>query len=214
MNVNLIGKTFGRLKVIDNGKIVKRTDGRSRRYWVCICECGNIAEVETSKLTTGHTQSCGCLAKERIAKVNYKNGLCQSRIYRIHRNMINRCYNPNFTMYYCYGARGISVCDEWKNKETGFQNFYEWAIRNGYTDELSIDRIDVEKGYCPENCRWITLKEQANNKRNTKRVKVNGEVDTVANWSRRLGISYWNLLNYAKGGKNEKYPELKVECVE
>ena len=117
-------------------------------------------------------------------------------------------------MYYCYGARGITVCDEWKNKETGFQNFYEWAIRNGYTDELSIDRIDVEKGYCPENCRWITLKEQANNKRNTKRVKVNGEVDTVANWSRRLGISYWNLLNYAKGGKNEKYPELKVECVE
>lgn len=213
MNVNLIGKTFGRLKVIDNGKIVKRKDGRNRRYWVCICECGNIAEVETNKLTSGHTQSCGCLAKERAAKVNYKNGLSQSRIYQIHRNMINRCNNPNVPMYYCYGARGITVCDEWKDKETGFQNFYDWAIHNGYTDELTIDRIDVEKGYCPENCRWITMKEQAGNKRNTKRVKVNGEVDTVANWSRRLKVSYWNLLNYAKGGKNEKYPELKVESV-
>lgn len=214
MNVNLIGKTFGRLKVIDNGKIVKSNDGRSRRYWVCICECGNIAEVETSKLTSGHTKSCGCIAKERISKVNYKNGLSQSRIYRTHRNMINRCYNKNVDMYYCYGAKGITVCDEWKNKETGFQNFYDWAIHNGYTDELTIDRIDVAKGYCPENCRWITMDEQANNKNNTKRLKINGEIDTVANWSRRLKVSYWNLLNYAKGGKNEKYPELKVERVE
>jgi hypothetical protein len=116
-------------------------------------------------------------------------------------------------MFKHYGARGIRVCDDWKNKENGFECFSKWAFDNGYKESLTLDRIDCNKGYCPENCRWVDAYVQANNKRKNWYLKINGEIDTVGNWARRLNISYWNLLHYAKGGKNMKYPDLEVESV-
>ena len=116
-------------------------------------------------------------------------------------------------MFDRYGGRGIRVCDEWKNKESGFENFANWSFLNGYTESQTLDRIDNDGDYSPENCRWVDMYVQANNKSNNWRLKVNGEIDTVGNWARRLNVSYLNLLHYAQGGKNMKYPELEIEAV-
>ena len=105
------------------------------------------------------------------------------------------------------------MCDEWIGAN-GFVNFANWALSNGYNEELTLDRIDNEKGYSPSNCRWVDKYQQANNKRNNRYVMVNGEIDTVGNMARKHNISYWNLLHYAKGGKNMKYPQLDICAVE
>lgn len=207
--IDLTGQKFGRLTVIKYYGSTKRR----RNMWLCKCECGNEKVVEGSHLKSGHTKSCGCIQMENIKKINYKTGMSNTRLYYAYRNMLNRCYRKKSTMYKYYGLRGIKVCNEWKDKKDGFKVFSEWALNNGYAENLSLDRIDCNKGYCPENCRWVDLYVQANNKRNNYKLKINGKVDTVGNWARNLNISYWNLLHYAKGGKNTKYPDLVVEMV-
>ena len=204
---DLSGKRFGRLFVIRFNGIRRRR----RSYWECLCDCGKTVCVDSSHLKSGHTTSCGCKSKETIKYVNFKNGLSTSRIGRTYWNMLNRCYRENNYEYHLYGGRSIKVCESWLDKENGFVNFCEWALSNGYADDLTIDRIDNNGNYEPSNCRWVDRLKQANNKRNTKRLIINGEIDTVANWSRRLNVSYWNLLHYSKGGKNCKYPDLKIE---
>lgn len=206
--IDLKGQKFGKLKVIE---FYEKTPKQTK--WLCECECGNQCVVYSSHLKSGHTKSCGCISKERIKNLNFKTGLSQTKLYRVYRNMLNRCYWEKSDMFKHYGARGIEVCDDWKNKENGFEVFSEWAFNNGYNEGLTLDRIDCNKGYCPENCRWVDAYVQANNKRKNWYLKINGEIDTVGNWARRLNISYWNLLHYAKGGKNMKYPDLEVESV-
>jgi hypothetical protein len=205
---NLVGRKFGKLTVIE----YIETDKRRNPIWLCKCECGGTTKTTTSHLKTGHTTSCGCLSKERISKVNYKNGLSASRLGRVYWNMYNRCYRENTKMYSNYGARGIKVCDEWLG-ENGFINFSEWAINNGYSERLTLDRIDNEKGYSPNNCRWVDTYVQANNKRNNLYVMVNGEIDTVSNMARKHNVNYWNLLHYAKGTRNMKYPHLEISAI-
>lgn len=129
--------------------------------------------------------------------MNYRHGLAHSRLDIIYKNMIARCYKPYNNRYYLYGARGITVCDEWKNDRTAF---YEWAVNNGYEDNLSIDRIDVNKGYSPENCRWVTAKIQANNRTTNKNITINGETHTMAEWSDIKGISQKNIWSRIKLG--------------
>lgn len=202
---NLQGNTYNYLHVDS----LNRHEGR-RTYWNCTCKCGNKSIVESSKLKGGYTKSCGCYSRELIRNVNRKTGMSRSRLYSTYRNMLNRCYRAKGKFYHHYGGRGITVCDEWLG-ENGFENFMYWSMKNGYSEELSIDRIDNNKGYSPDNCRWVDLFIQANNKRNTKYISINGVVDTVANHSRKYGISYWNLLHYAKGGKNCCYPDLVIE---
>jgi hypothetical protein len=124
--------------------------------------------------------------------------------------MKGRCYRPTSPRYHTHGARGIKVCDEWLL----FEPFRKWALSNGYQENLTLDRINNDGNYEPSNCKWSTGIEQANNKRTTLRLKINGEIDTVGNWARRLGISYWNLNNYAHGTKNCSYPDLEIEVVE
>lgn len=189
--LNLINKRFGRLIVIkDSGKRNKS----KRIIYVCKCDCGNTVEVDRQNLTKGDTKSCGCLHMESITKHSQSD----SRLYRIWADMIQRCENPKSNNYKHYGARGISLINEWKN----FDNFYDWATKNGYENGLSIDRIDVNKNYEPNNCRWVTREVQDNNKRNTLWVDVNGEKMSLKQVSDKYGISYSTLKHrYSVGDR-------------
>lgn len=176
-NINLVGQTFSRLRVIAFAGMRYNKNGHGSKYWECECICGQRSFVSTGNLNSGAVQSCGCLMRERSKEVHTKHGFLthndpDPRIYRIWNCMKTRCNNPRRKDYELYCKRGITVCDEWKDN---FQNFYEWAINNGYKDNLTIDRIDPNGNYCPQNCRWATIDEQANNKRNTYYVECNGE---------------------------------------
>lgn len=180
---NLKGKIFGRLTVISPHHTT-----RLGTYWNCKCECGNECIILTTKLSNGHTTSCGCRKKELnkvISEINKTHELSNSRIYGIYRGMISRCYKKYSSSYERYGGRGITICQEWLDD---FMNFYNWSMENGYQDGLSIDRIDSNGNYEPNNCRWSTSKEQANNTRATVFLTYKGETKSASEWSEITGI--------------------------
>lgn len=162
---NLVGKRFGRLVVVSlaDNSASKHRGAR----WVCECDCGNITEVRADHLKNGSVRSCGCLARDvnkmfpnHVTHGATKGG-CWDRLYVIWQGMKARCEKSYATSYPRYGARGISICDDWHD----FETFRGWAIANGYTDKLTIDRIDSDGNYEPSNCRWATYTEQAANKK-------------------------------------------------
>lgn len=185
---NLKGQKFGRLTAIC--PVAKNNLGVV--LWLCDCDCGNDTIVEGRSLTSGATRSCGCLDREahQFRPNRTTHGKSGTRIYRIWKKMKSRCSNPNDPDYQqYYGSRGITVCPEWLND---FQSFYEWAMSHGYSDELTIDRLDNDKGYSPENCRWATSKTQAINRnlvRNAKTITFHGESHTVREWAEITGIN-------------------------
>lgn len=128
-----------------------------------------------------------------------KHGLSNTRLHKIWHSMYCRCYYKSTNQYKNYGGRGIKVCEEWKHIQ-GFINFYNWAINNGYEETLTLDRIDNNKGYCPSNCRWITPKEQSNNRRNNVYYTFNGETKTSKQWCELYNISQTTLLDRLKRG--------------
>lgn len=182
--MDLIGQRFGRWTVIEKADFY-RNKGK-KVVWRCKCECGNEGYVTTDKLRDGRSQSCGCRIKDRAKETHFKHGDSNSRLYNIWTHMKSRCYRKSDAAYLNYGGRGITVCEEWISD---YDNFKNWALSNGYVDTLTIDRIDVNGNYTPENCRWATPKEQACNRRNNVYLEVDGEKHLLTEWSKIVGIS-------------------------
>jgi hypothetical protein len=193
---NMIGEHYGRLEVIS---LCNETTTGGRRLWLCKCECGNFTKATRSHLINGGAKSCGCMRKEcseKLAASQRKHGMFGKRIYTIWQQMKDRCYNQNNNGYKDYGGRGIKVCNEWHNST----NFFEWALANGYNDNLTIDRIDVNGNYEPSNCRWVTMKVQDRNRRNTIFITFNGETKSLAEWCEIRGLPYGRTQKrYYKG---------------
>ena len=147
--------------------------------WICECVCGNIIAVNSNSLLCGHTVSCGC--KKR--KHGFAN---KERLYQTWKNMRRRCFDPTNNRWSHYGGRGITICPEWND----YAVFRTWAMANGYTDELTIDRIDVNGNYYPENCRWVDAKTQANNVSRNHLIDIDGQKMTMAELADSLGLSY------------------------
>lgn len=196
---DLIGQRFGRL-VVEEYAFTKE----NKAYWKCRCDCGNYTNIPTYSLRSGNTTSCGCYRMERLrdakGETHSYSGEYTSkhrpRLYWTWLNMIRRCENPKAPDYYRYGALGISVCGEWHDLST----FLEWAYSHGWEEGLTLDRINNEGNYCPENCRWADKYTQCNNKRTNKFIEFKGEIKTVAEFSREFGIPVYNVYSRLSNG--------------
>lgn len=177
---DITGKRFSRLTVLD----FDHMGSHGRAYWLCRCDCGNEIIVRRDGLLSGHTSSCGCYAKMAAIDAVTTHGLSKDPIYTIWKAMRSRCRNNPGKQNHRYGGRGIKVCPEWED----FDNFYYWAINTGYAPGLSIDRIDNDGNYCPENCRWADGITQANNRSTCRYITYNGVTHTVAEWARLFGV--------------------------
>lgn len=184
---DLTGMKFGRLEVISRGEDYFYSNGKHKVRWNCRCECGKCIQVLSNNLKRGNTKSCGCYNDEVRRTRSTTHGDRHTRLYSIWSNIKTRCYDSNSHNYIKYGARGITMCDAWKDS---YDEFKKWAIENGYSDDLSIDRIDVNGNYEPSNCRWSTAKEQANNRRNTIKITIQGEEHTLSEWADITGEKY------------------------
>lgn len=188
--IDLVGQKFGRLTVLEDLGVLEY----GKRYWKCVCDCGNVIPILHGNLISGNKQSCGCLHREQLIARNKRSGSRNgdsqnpkyARIYRIWNAMHHRCESTNDVHYKNYGGRGIKVCEEWNDWTT----FRDWAINNGYDDELTIDRIDYDGNYTPLNCRWITQQEQSNNTSANKRLTYHGRTQTLSEWCNELGLIY------------------------
>ena len=213
---DLIGCKFGRLTVVE---YIPPKERKTRSFaWVCKCDCGNDKRVITSstKLKNGDTKSCGCLKAERMGNLNKKYKYHDRRLYEVYMAVVARTENPNNYEYKNYGARGIKLCDEWRG-ELGFDAFAEWAYSTGYDSkaprgECTLDRIDVDGNYSPDNCRWITNKEQQSNRRDNVWITYNGETHTMKQWSEILDIPYKFLL-WRISSKNNYCKRTLQECI-
>lgn len=182
--VNLANKKFGRLTVIKRDGTQTYSNGNKSSTWLCRCDCGNYKVVAYPNLVNGGIVSCGCRRAEIFNKQTH--GKSKTRLYAMWAGIKSRCYYKNNISYKYYGARGIKMCDEWRND---FMSFYDWAINNGYDETLSkkyqtIDRIDTNLDYTPDNCRFVDMTTQSNNKRNNVRYIYNNEEHTISEWAR------------------------------
>ena len=177
----IIGKTFGRLTVVESYRI------NGRVYVKATCTCnGNVKEYDYCSLKTGHTQSCGCLRRETISKTKSIHHGKGTRLYNIWKNMRQRCLNPKHPEYKYYGGNNIMICSEWDD----FTKFRTWALNNGYAETLTIERINLNEGYNPINCKWILKGQQSSNKRDTVLMTINGISKPFTIWCKEYGIAY------------------------
>ena len=196
------GRAWGRLTVIGDAEpvIYTRPDGRlrSERQVTCKCECGTVVTLHASNVVTGNTKSCGCLRVEKSAALNRKHGETGSDTYRIYRHMVSRCYNPNVERYPIYGGRGVRVADEWRG-DGGYERWLE-HIGPRPSKSHSIDRIDNDGHYEPGNVRWATRQEQIRNRSCSLTCIVDGNVVSVLDAAKIVGMSYGALRKRLKTG--------------
>ena len=179
---DLLGQRFGRWTVVERDRSKPADRKGTNAWWICACDCGTTRPVNPYSLTSGKSQSCGCLHKEKVTGVvssNRTHGETRSRLYSVWAGMKARCSDKNLTSYANYGGRGINVCESWNNK---YESFRDWAKQNGYAENLTLERKDVNGNYCPENCCFIPLSDQGKNKRNTVIVKAWGEEKRIGDW--------------------------------
>lgn len=200
---DLTGNKYGMLTVIE----IEPTNTR-RTYWKCLCECGNYKTVRSDSLLGGLIRSCGCLKKQQDRinlTANHSHKMSRTRLYHIWQSMKKRCLNPNSQDYPRYGGRGITICEDWQNS---FSNFMKWANESGYSEELTIDRIDYDGNYEPCNCRWATAKQQSNNRRSNHLVTIGGETMNVTQWCEKYHIKMSVLK-----GRMRRNPQKPIEDI-
>ena len=198
---DITGMRFGRLTAVK--KVGTKGSGRgSKAIWLCRCDCGNEKEILRNSLVSGTTKSCGCLEKEIKSTMHLKHGMEKLRLWNIWTGMRDRCSRSNNKDYQRYGGRGIRVCPEW---DSDFRNFYDWSMGNGYSDELTIDRIDNDGNYEPSNCRWVTRKEQTRNRSITKTIPLAriAEIDGITYQAAYDKYVRCNVSNLS-GAKSQK----------
>ena len=201
--VDLTGKKFGRLLVLK--RHCENTRGNKPK-WVCQCDCGTVVIVDGSSLSTGNTRSCGCLKREIDSYVNATHGQSKTKLYSVWSNLKERCDKPENKSYSRYGGRGITYSSEWKH----FEPFYNWAIATGYKEGLTIDRINPNDNYCPENCRLISLASQSRNKSNTIYVTIAEDTKPLAEWCEIHNVKYPTALwRYHHGYTPEQICNIK-----
>ena len=190
IDYSIVGKQFGRLIVLGFDHMGKYGES----YWLCECTCPkhNRLIVSRGSLTKHHTTSCGYYKSDLQRKLKTTHGDHKSRLHNIWGDMKQRCGNEKHTNYRLYGERGIDVCEEWSDN---FETFRNWAVSNGYSDNLTLDRIDNDGNYCLDNCRWVDRYTQMSNTRKTRRITYNGETHSISEWARKFNVSY-NLLYY------------------
>lgn len=190
---DLTGKRFGRLTVIKRGENSKHGNAK----WICNCDCGKRNVLVFGKhLCSGHTKSCGCIRIE--AEYNKTHGKAYTRIYETWSGIKRRTSSRNRKNRKDYKHyKNVGMCEEWKND---FESFYKWAMDNGYEENLTIDRIDNNKGYSPDNCRWATPKMQSNNKSDNHIITYKGEAKTISEWAEITNIEYQTLFHRIKNG--------------
>ena len=173
--IDLTGQRFGRLTVVSRAE--NTASGKVR--WNCLCDCGAKTTNHSHLLKSGQSKSCGCLQKESVSKSNTKHGDSFNNLYHVWRNMLDRVNLQSREDYKHYGGRGITVCNDWYSYDT----FKKWALSSGYAENLTLDRENNNKGYSPDNCRWVTMKRQNNNRRNNRIIEYNGEIKTLSEWA-------------------------------
>ena len=193
---NLEGKRFGKLTVIS---FSHKEKGKShdKYYWNCKCDCGKEVIKERANLVGGRSTNCGCVRHEILSNKQKTHGLSNHPLYNVWRGIKKRCYLKSNSSYKHYGGKGIIVCDEWLGKD-GFYSFYQWAMSNGYKENLQIDRIDFKGNYEPSNCRFVDPIIQQNNKSNIHLIQFNGESHSIGEWGRLLGVerdTLWKRIN-------------------
>jgi hypothetical protein len=179
---NVIGKAYGRLRVIKDMPNIK-----GHRRVLCECECGTIKEYSLGLLRNGDIRSCTCLRKE----LNTTHNKTKHPLFQVWAGMTARCTNKNHFGSKYYKGKNIVVCEEWRN----FANFYEWSIKNGYQKGLTIDRINNGANYEPNNCRWVTRRENARNRDSTLYIAFNNEIKPLAEWCEILSIKYQKVYD-------------------
>ena len=187
---NITGLRFNNLVAVRFDHRDERVTG-GQHYWLFRCDCGNEIILRKNSVTSNNTTCCPECSRRRRAEQNTKHGGVGSRLYREWAGIIQRCTNPNDSSWERYGANGVSVCDEWRD----FTVFRDWAVANGYDDTLTIDRIDASGNYEPSNCRWASVREQANNKKKTIYIEYDGETLPLSYWAERFSIQYHTLYD-------------------
>ena len=208
----MIGKKINMLTVLEKADFKQN----NATMWKCLCECGNITYARTTALNKGTKYSCGCYQRIVASKPKI-HGMSKTRMYKIHNSMKTRCFKETDPRYLLYGAKGITVCDEWSGKN-GFINFYNWSIKNGYADNLTIDRINSKGNYEPNNCRWVDWNVQANNTSRNHLITYKGETHTMGEWAKILGIKYstlnarlWSGVPVEIAMENKKYKKGEIK---